>query len=40
MSDREIAFAQLLATLGPQNEVDMETLQCVFNAGSDWEAGR
>jgi hypothetical protein len=40
MSDREFAFGQLLATLGPVAEVDVETLQAVFNAGSDWEAGR
>jgi hypothetical protein len=36
MSDREWAFGQLLASLGPQTEVDTETLQCVFNAG--WDA--
>jgi hypothetical protein len=36
MSDREFAFGQLLATLGPQSEVEIETLQSVFNAG--WDA--
>jgi hypothetical protein len=36
MSDREFAFGQLLATLGPLSEVDTETLQSVFNAG--WDA--
>jgi hypothetical protein len=36
MSDREFAFGQLLASLGPQTELDTETLQCVFNAG--WDA--
>jgi hypothetical protein len=38
MSDREFAFGQLLASLGPVSEVDVETLQCVFNAGAEWMA--
>jgi hypothetical protein len=40
MSDREFAFGQFLATLGPLTEVEIEFAQSVFNAGSDWEAGR
>jgi D-mannonate dehydratase len=36
MSDREFAFGQLLATLGPLSEVDVETIQYAFNAGTDW----
>jgi hypothetical protein len=40
MSEREWAFGQLLATLGPVAEVDVETLQYVFNYATDWEAGR
>jgi hypothetical protein len=40
MSDREWAFGQLLATLGPLSELAVVDLQAAFNAGSDWEAGR
>lgn len=36
MTDREFAFGQLLATLGTLTEVEVETAQCVFNAG--WDA--
>ncbi len=36
MSDREFAFGQLLATLGPLDELEQEFVQCVFNAG--WDA--
>jgi hypothetical protein len=36
MSEREFAFGQLLATLGPLGEVEQDFAQCVFNAG--WDA--
>jgi hypothetical protein len=40
MSDREFAFGQFLATLGPLSELAAVDLQAAFNAGTDWEAGR
>ena len=36
MSEREFAFGQLLTTLEPLSELEVEFAQCVFNAG--WDA--
>lgn len=36
MSDREFAFGQVVATLEPLSEVELEFAQCIFNAG--WDA--